>query len=63
MIHKLSPCFILQHPPLGDVYELEAVPALHGVAGVLGVQVPGEPRAIAIGQVTSPIVGPVERGI
>ena len=44
---------------LGDVDKLEAVPALHGVAGVLSVQV----QAIAIGQVTSAIVGPVQRGI
>ena len=41
------------------VDKLEAVPALHSVAGVLSVQV----QAIAISQVTSAIVGPVQRGI
>ena len=64
MIHKLSPRFIpLQHPPLGDVDELEAVPTLHGVTGVLGVQVPGERPAITIGQVTPTIERPMKRGI
>lgn len=60
---ELACIFLHLHPPLGDVDEPEAVPAVHGVAGVLGVQVPGDPGAIAIGQEPPAIVGPVQGGI
>ena len=56
-------CLLRLHHPLGDVDKPEAVPAVHGVAGVLGVEVTGDPGAIAIGQEPPAIVGPVQGGI
>ena len=64
MIHN-HPCLFphrLCHP-LGHVDELQAVHTVHGVTGVLGVKVPGDDEAIAIGKQSPAIVGPVKRRI
>ena len=49
--------------PLSYVDELQAVHAVHSVAGVLSVKVPGDDETIAVGQKSPAIVGPVKRRI
>ena len=59
--HRLFPHRLCH--PLGHVDKLQAVHAVHSVAGVLCVEFPGDDETIAVGQKSPAIVGPVKRRI
>lgn len=64
MIHNHPRLFLHRFcPPLGHVDELQAVHAVHSVAGVLCVEFPGDDETIAVGQKSPAIVGPVKRRV